>query len=584
MRFSLADEPMPEHSLHAPVAHLRADAPPPAHYYADNLLVVVDTVLARYDDLLDEDERSFGEAVRTASAPAQRLFARLVGRKPLLREDRLDYAEVGDVGSALAELEALGLIERCPPVLSETLLPLLTVGEIRDVFWDVDAGPKAGKAAWIASVAGQVPAPLCRWRMRRRCAWLRLREPRRLALYQLLFFGDDRQDLTTFVMRDLGVVRFEAVALSRGTRQFADRAALDRYQELVAVREEITALGPRPPLATCRERAPPLLASLWTPLDNRLLERRRSAALNRLGRVLERTGDFDNALACYQRSTLPPARERRLRILFRLRDDQGVEQLRTELLKAPEAALEHDFAARFGRALRRPPLPTIEHPWRPDEALRNGEAVPRPARGSVEARALALLTANGGVGWHLENNLPLAIFALAYWQWIFAPVEGAFVNAFQTGPLDLFWPDFLESRRSVCADPLQGPLKPRLLATARAKAGVANRLFNWRIFTPAVASALIDAIPEAHLRALLDIVSADLAGRRSGFPDLTVVHAPGRYEFVEVKGPNDQLQIHQRLWIHALLERGLPVRVLRFREARRAGRKGAWSRSQGSGL
>ena len=86
------------------------------------------------------------------------------------------------------------------------------------------------------------------------------------------------------------------------------------------------------------------------------------------------------------------------------------------------------------------------------------------------------------------------------------------------------------------------------------------------------------------MRALLDIVSADLAGRRSGFPDLTVVHAPGSYEFVEVKGPNDQLQIHQRLWIHALLERGLPVRVLRFREARLAGQERAGDqRSQGSG-
>ena len=574
---------MPEHSLHAPVVDLRADAPPPAHYYADNLLVVVDTVLARYGDLLDDDERSFGQAVYAASAPGQRLFARLVGRKPLLREDRLDYAEVGDVHAALAELETLGLIERCPPVSSEALLPLLTTSEIRDVFWEVDAGPKAGKAAWVASVAAQVPAPLCQWRMRRRCPWLRLREPRHLALYQLLFFGDDRQDLTTFVMRDLGVVRFEAVAFSRGTRQFADREGLRRYLEIAAVREEIAALGPRPSQSTCREHVPPLLARLWTPFDNRLLERRRSAALNRLGRTLERAGDFDNALACYQRSTLPPARERRLRVLFRLRDDHGVEQLRAAMLKVPETALERDFAVRFGRTLRRPPLPTVEHPWRPDEALRNGEAVPRPVRGSVEARALALLTANGGVGWHLENNLPLAIFALAYWQWIFAPVEGAFVNAFQTGPLDLFWPDFLASRRGVCADPLQGPLKPRLIATARAKAGVANRLFNWRVFTPAVASALIDAIPEAHLRALLDIVSADLAGRRSGFPDLTVVHAPGRYEFVEVKGPNDQLQIHQRLWIHALLERGLPVRVLRFREARRAGREGGCNRSQRTG-
>ena len=76
---------------------------------------------------------------------------------------------------------------------------------------------------------------------------------------------------------------------------------------------------------------------------------------------------------------------------------------------------------------------------------------------------------------------------------------------------------------------------------------------------------IVDAVPEDDLRHLLAIVRADLAGRRSGFPDLTIVYGPGRYEFVEVKGPTDQLQGQQRLWIQALKEHGLPVRVLRFR-------------------
>ena len=66
---------------------------------------------------------------------------------------------------------------------------------------------------------------------------------------------------------------------------------------------------------------------------------------------------------------------------------------------------------------------------------------------------------------------------------------------------------------------------------------------------------------------MIEIVRGDLAGKRSGFPDLTVVYGPGRYEFVEVKGPNDQLQTNQRLWIQALRARSLPVRVLRFRLA-----------------
>jgi len=185
--------------------------------------------------------------------------------------------------------------------------------------------------------------------------------------------------------------------------------------------------------------------------------------------------------------------------------------------------------------------------------------------GDRHALHLVGLVSDGGVGWHLENHLPLGVFALAYWSWLFAPLPGAFVNAFQTGPADLYWPDFFKSRQAICEDPLDGPLKPRLEATAGAKAGIANRLFSWHRYTREVAETVTANIPEADLRALVEIVREDLAGKRSGFPDLTVIYGPGRYEFVEVKGPGDQLQIHQRLWIEALERRGLPVRVLRYR-------------------
>lgn len=540
---------------------LHPGAPPPANYYAGNLLVVVDAVLERYGDILDDEERAFGLKLRAASEPSQRLFARLVGRRALIREDQLDYAEVGDVEAPLAELAARGLIERCPAVSTPALLGLLTVAELGRVFREAAGG--GTKAERIAGIAARVPERVCRWRVRRHCRWLRLGEPGHLSLYQLLFFGDCQQSLTTFVLRDLGVFRFEAVPLCRETRQFADREALERCLRLLALGDEVAELGRAPTLAVCRREAPRLLGDLWARHENRLLERRRSRLLNSLARKLERASDFDHALACYRRSTLAPARERRMRILHRLGDRHGVESLRGEILAAPQTALERDFAERFKRSSRRPPLPVEERPWLPEAV--NGDRV--GAATSPERHALDLIAAEGGVGWHLENDLPMAVFALAYWDWIFAPVEGAFVNAFQTGPLDLFWPDFFASRSGVCADPLAAPLKPRLLERVCAKAGIANRLFNWRRFTPDVAQTVIEAIPEAHLRALLDIARADLRARRSGFPDLTVVYGPGRYEFVEVKGPGDQLQIHQRLWIQALLERGLPVRVLRLRRA-----------------
>ena len=537
--------------------------PPPPHYYAANLLVVVETVLGRYADLLSDDERAFGEGIARLDAAPQRLLARLLGRRgTLVREDTLRYPEVPDADAALAALATAGLVERNAAAPLPALLGLCSVGELEGVFREVDQA-KARKAERVARIAAYTPASLARWRLRRRWPWVRL-VPGHLDLYRLLFFGSRRGDLTTFIMRDLGVARFEPVPLCADTRQFEGRDALDAYLALLAAEDAVAALGDRPDADAVRAQAPRLIAGLWDVAHSRLLEHRRSRVLCALARKLERARAFDAALTCYRRATEPPARERRMRILRRLQDAEGVEALRAAILRRPHTALEADFATRFGRRVRRPLVPTV---------VRRVD----PAATSVEAHAARIVTASGGVAWHLENDLPMGLFGLAYWSWVFAPVRGAFVHPFQTGPVDLFWPGFFAAREGLApgeglakaegalADPLAAELKPLLRATLRVKAGTANRLFNWQRFTPVVAEALIDALPEAHLRALVEIVRDDLPGKRTGFPDLTVLYGPGRYEFVEVKGPNDALRIHQRLWIEALRRRDLPVRVLRLR-------------------
>lgn len=534
-----------------------AQAPPP-HYYASNLLAVVVGVAERHDDLLLPAERHFGECIARLAAGPLRLLARLVGRQPLLREDRLRYAEVPDAASALAALARAGLVERCPEIAAASLLHMFTIAELRECFAEVQSAG-TGKAALVATIVATVPAAFCRWRLRRICGWVRLAQPDVLALYRLLFFGHREADLAAFVLRDLDLHRYEPVPWSPGQRQFQDRATLERYLDLQELADAVAALGPRPASDVCREHVDALLAALWRPEGHRLLERRRSQTLNRLGRSMERSGELDAALACYQRSALAPARERRMRILGRLGDATGVEAQRQEILDAPWTALEEDYARlagtnarRRGGKARRPDLPQLEL------RLDLGDC-------RVEQAVLGHLTASGGTGWHLENHLPMAIFALAYWEWLFAPVPGAFVNAFQAGPADLAWPDFFAAREGLCRDPLASAIKPQLHARIDAKAGVVNGLFDWRRCPPAVLRGIVDAVPEADLRALLRIVRQDLAARRAGFPDLVIVHGAGSYSFVEVKGPGDQLQIRQRLWIEALLAHGLPVQVARVR-------------------
>ena len=553
---------MPPENHHTPITRLEPGKSPPAHYYAENLLAIIGGVLHRYGDLLRPDERCFGERIVALPASAQRLLARLIGRRgPFIREDSLAYAEVGDLQSASAALAAAELIERNPPAPAVALCDLLTMRDLDSVFaQELNAvRRRPTKPEQVSRILAGVPESFLRWRVRRAVPWLRVRDLDHLDLYRLLFFGDREQDLTTFVMRDLGVHKYEPIELSRATRLFADRKALDQYLALVAMQDEVAALGACPDMGSSTDQVANLLERLRDELDHRALERRRSRLLNHLGRSLERAEAYDWALRCYARSTLAPARERQMRILHRLGDLRGVERLRRAVLADPETMLEADFANRFARPYRREPVPTT------DVEL---DSVPLLA---IEQYALGLLTASGGTGWHLENNLPMAVFGLAYWPWVFAPIEGAFLHPFQTGPQDLFWPDFFTSRQADCPDPLRGRLKRRLRAVACAKAGTVNRLFSWQRCPPTVFETVLDAIPEPDLRALVEIVRDDLAGKRSGFPDLTIIYEPGRYEFVEVKGPNDQLQIHQRLWIHALLARGLPVRVLRFQLRREPG-------------
>ncbi len=562
---------------------LNAGQPPPDHYYADNLVALIEGVRQQYGDMLTPGESEFGEGVIALPAEAQRLLARLISRKgPLVRVDSLEFREIVDIKAAMERLIGHGFVSWCPEAPAADLARLLTRAELAQCFGDLLAGSVAPEASTANGASSDVPSaeseshpgarpkqPISRKRdylewiednladaeVHRRiepcCPWVALDIGERLELYRLLFFGDRRRDLSTFVLRDLGLARYPEYELARERRLFADRAALDAYVALIGIGDYVDEQGPRPGA----DAAIPALEALWRPFENRLFERRRSRILNRLGRGLERVGEFDAALGCYARSSMAPARERRTRILKRLGDLDGVERLRRRMRERPVCPQEADFARRFGTRRRRA--------W-PEETV----ILDVPDIDGVERAAASMLTAEEGRAWHLENALPMGLFGLAYWNWMFAPVEGMFVNAFQTAPIDLFWPDFLEARRDLCPDPLaadDGTLRAAMLDACRMHRGVANRLVDWRVFDEDTLGRLLEGLGMAAVRKLLGFVSADLDNARRGFPDLTVVYGPGRFEFVEVKGPNDRLRDDQYLWIGRLRASGLPVRVARCR-------------------
>lgn len=534
---------------HAPL--LTPGRAPPPDYYRDNLMTVLDFVLQRDGPSLARADATVLRGLRAAGADAQRLYARLLGRTlDIVRLDKLAYAEIEDLSGACTALATLGLLDTAPVVGAETLLRLVTRAELAELFELPRGASKQAMLQRLPSrhtdryITGVVAAAIPFVRVTGRALADRVCR---------LFFGDARQDLSTFVLRDLGVTRFEHVDLERASA-FPAPGSFQRYLSIAQVAGLTRRVDEFPHLAT------ELLDSLWredaqldTPLHNRV----RGRALLRLARWHERRGEFDAALACYGCTRLHPARERSVRVLHRIGDDVGVAARLAQIRQRASCAEELVFAQRFGRrgAGFQPPVTEI--------------ALHGPTPAHIERFAMRTLTANGGIALHLENVLPLGIAGLAYWDVVFAPVPGAFTNRFQSGPRDLWQPTFTEPREALLRQAetrLQdGQLAALLQRRLQHKLGIANQLVHWRRFDAQLLRLLLAVIPAPALRRLATHVIQHLHLRRTGFPDLFVAYAPGRYEFVEVKGPQDQLQPGQRAWLQTLAELALPARVLKFR-------------------
>lgn len=534
-------------------------------YYLHNFRQVLHWVEQRYADLLDRHEHAFLTQFAELPQAAQALLVRMVMRKgELFREDRLDYAEIGETAAALEPLLALDWVCVAPLLGLEQLFALLRKDELVHCFADRLSHPKATKSRLLAelqplSLAERrlndwyegTPLRIVHWRLQPLCDRLRL-----------LFFGNLYQDWSEFVLADLGLLRYEQVSFSLDSRALRHRDDVDLALALHACAERLE-LG----------EAPHVLVASLSCLNsaNPWLARRRARVLYAIGQQCERLGEWSLATEVYQGLAHPQARIRQVRVLERSERWQCAHALAQHMAEAPANALEVQALARMLPRLAR----KLGGPPRRRRATVVEELIelqlPFETAGQGVERAVRDHLQNGGGEVHyVENTLFNSLFGLLCWDAIFAPLPGAFFHPYQSAPQDLHDDDFQLRRTELfeaCFAQLDdGRYRQTIRERFVSKHGLQSPFVFWGALNDTLLEQALACVPAEHLKQCFARLLQDIRNNRTGMPDLIQFWPEqGRYRMIEVKGPGDRLQDNQLRWLEFCKTHAMPLAVCHVR-------------------
>ena len=197
-------------------------------YYLDNFFKLTQHATKWYSDLLSEDEHQWLSAFESLNKPAQCLLVRLYSRKGCwFRSDKLNYQEIENIPSALDELAAHYFVSLSPELtMQELAANLLTKPEIVTLYPEHPKSLK--KEALVACLSEE------RFELFEALDFtvIKLNSAHMIDVLLTLFFANTHQDLSQFVLDDLGLHQFEQYQLSKARRFFESREQIDRLIEL----------------------------------------------------------------------------------------------------------------------------------------------------------------------------------------------------------------------------------------------------------------------------------------------------------------------------------------------------------------
>lgn len=533
----------------------------PAFYYHQHFLELLNFLSANYVHVLSPQELDLVNQFRALSLPAQRLYVRLANRKGrIFAIPSLRYPEIGLLAEPLEELRQRGWV--CSPgdELYQDVLRFLSKSEIYDClkmdFGGLNRSLKKQQlidfalrqckpAAFMASVN------LNRLLVQCRVEWVRF--------LLFLYFGEIREGLTRFTMRDMGLVHTHAFLDSYEPR-FADREqALQAF--FFASRLRLHQRGSEQDKQALVDGADD-----WpeTTIDTAAVYRDRLALA--IGCDLEKSGRVDEALAVYRRSDSTDCAERLIRLLLSSgRREEAREQLES-CLDNPRSEAEWMLAddlyqRKFGRKRTSPAT----------DFLRAAKIIEldETHSGSPERAAIRHFQKHGLQAFRAENTVWRSLFGLLFWDELFLRKSAVLHSPFDALPASLkhgtFYDDFadpIEQKLATLAEP--AITRRHLLHISTRHFGESNGVFSWRKSTLEVIFALLTHANHQAVATMLRMMCRSYSQTRDGFPDLLLVDKQGAH-FVEIKAEGDQVRRNQLLRLQQMRDAGLRADVVRVR-------------------
>ncbi|XP_062108076.1 fanconi-associated nuclease 1 homolog isoform X2 [Humulus lupulus] len=574
--------------------------------YQQNFCVLVQEVLRNNFHLFLDDEKGFLESFNSFSDDSQRLFVRLYTRK------------VSGYFCSFEDTNELLYDDM------NYILNLLNVSELREIMCLLKQSCNFGtrKRELIASLLSSYKDGVCstlpRMILERTGACVKISSKAESLLWRAerLFFLNGEQDLSSFLLADLGIIKYPTYNCVITEQIFSNRNALLAYEEAIEVAQMIdqaldendnelvlrcikisesrmsNTYAKAMATTTSETMVSPLTCFSASLAYSKVLtlgtsflerERRYNEAIYLLKRLLEcftcdgRRGFWILRLSIdlehigYHDESLLVAESGLLDTWVRAGSRMALQRRVLRLGKPPRRWKTPSFANLVKRKISE--VHVQGRPLNSVIGMKSRFYGEDDEQCGVEQLALQYYVGEGGWnGVHTESGIWLTIFGLLMWDVMFSDVPNVFHNRFQTAPLDLETDSFYLVRKSSIESHLQkihdGMAEEFLITAWESHTGTACRGVNWNRHTLSELRAAVVCIGGPCLALLCRHLAQDYRSWSSGMPDLLLWRFNGDFtgeaKLVEVKGPRDKLSEQQRAWLLFLMDCGFNTEVCKI--------------------